>query len=192
MNKPGDYMKKLQAILPAVLAATNKTDGWDSLVINRRKPYTYRIWRMFGDDRVCLHRFDQCERGEAFLHPHPWPAAFLILSAGYYQTIGRSHDLFDDPEAVAEFKLAAGSMYEITCPQAWHAIEPYEDTHTIMVNGPPFERPHSSVRTTKGKDLEKMTETELIASLHIFQSLLAKQLQHKPISFDTGYMSNPT
>jgi hypothetical protein len=172
----GEYMKKLQDMLPLIREATTDISAWNSLIINRRKPYTYRIWRMFGEDRVCLHRFDACDRGEAFLHPHPWPAAFLVLDGGYYQTIGRSHDLFDDPNIVAEFRMTKGSMYEITCPQAWHAIQPFENTHTVMVNGPPFTAPHNSIRTTKGKDLLSMDEANMVVSLKLFNQLISKEL----------------
>ena len=52
---------------------------WDSLIVNRRKPHTYRAFTFDGDLRICLHRFEPCEASEAFMHPHPWPGAFLVL-----------------------------------------------------------------------------------------------------------------
>lgn len=66
-------IEKLHAILPAVLESINRNDeDWVSLIINRRKPWTYRVFKMFDDVRVCLHAFDECSQDEAFPHPHPW------------------------------------------------------------------------------------------------------------------------
>ncbi len=46
----------------------------DSLIVNRRKPITYRVFRYLNDGlRVSLHKFDPCARHEAYPHPHPWP-----------------------------------------------------------------------------------------------------------------------
>ena len=56
-----------------------RPEEWDSLIINRRKPYTYRVFTMIGTLRVCLHRFDECSNTESFIHPHAWPAAFTVL-----------------------------------------------------------------------------------------------------------------
>ena len=40
-------------------------EPWDTLVINRRKPHTYRAFHIFKTGpfngiRVCLHRFEAC------------------------------------------------------------------------------------------------------------------------------------
>lgn len=70
-------IETLQETLPAVLKSirsglgyyperTEGEDEWKSLVINRRKPHTYRAFRMFGENRVCLHMFKPCEAKDCF------------------------------------------------------------------------------------------------------------------------------
>lgn len=146
---------------------------WDSLIVNRRKPHTYRVFTYFGNNRICLHRFDPCDRHESFDHPHPWPGAFLLLKGSYRMKIGHSPDRISPPVPVADFVLHAGSAYEISDPLTWHSVTPLETTYTLMLNGPTWgpEVAHKDVRTTKGKDLDKMPEDELLAHLNIFAEL---------------------
>lgn len=151
-------------------------NGWSSLIINRRKPYTYRIFRQFGDLRLCLHKFDICDEHEAFRHPHPWPGAFRVLDGEYKMGLWLSKDRFDnEPTKVAETILRTGSSYEITNPLTWHSVVPLHETYTIMINSTPWnsETAHTSVRTTKGKDLDSLSETELKEQLKKFNNLLA-------------------
>ena len=142
---------------------------WDSLVINRRKPYTYRMFTQLGENRVCLHRFETCNEEEAFFHPHPWPGAFKILKGSYKMKIGHSKDRVSEPEDVADFILTAGSSYEIVNPLTWHSVVPLETTYTIMINGPAWENAHEQVRTTKGKDLGEMAYDELVEQIRFFR-----------------------
>ena len=147
-------------------------NSWNSLVINRRKPHTYRAWKMLGNDRVCVHKFDPCEPDDCFVHPHPWPAAFLILDGKYIQNIGYSKDLTDkDPTMIYREVLTRGSMYEMDSPTLWHSVQPLTTTYTIMLNGEPWDA-HESTRRTKGKDLDEMSHDELLkhlqkASVHL-------------------------
>lgn len=167
----------LEDLLPKVLDDIEENLGlaklsWDSLVINRRKPYTYRIFKQFGDLRVCLHKFEPCESDEAFAHPHPWPGAFLVLDGSYEQTIGYSKYFNTLPEEVMKMRAVRGTRYEIVNPLTWHSIRPLTTTHTIMVNGATFSRQHEQVVTTKGKDLEKMSNDDLYIALNNFHRLL--------------------
>lgn len=153
--------------------------GWDSLVINRRKPTTYRIFQQFGQYRVCLHCFHPCDKDEAFRHPHPWPGAFYILKGGYDMELWRSTDRDDtNPTKITSMHLAAGSKYEITDPLLWHSVVPTTTTYTIMVNDQPWQPniQHSSVRTTAGKDLKQMTQTQLDTYLTRFKNLRSKMI----------------
>lgn len=153
-------------------------EDWDSLVINRRKPYTYRAFYQSGNYRICLHRFETCDEAEAFLHPHPWPGAFRILQGGYKMGVGRSKDRESSPSKVAEFVMNKGSAYLIDDPLTWHAITPIGECYTIMVNGAPWARDyaHNQVRTTKGKDLERMTPEQLQAHFDTFKPLLEEAI----------------
>jgi len=78
MRKPSDVMREVLKELDAESFET-APEVWDSLIVNRRKPHTYRASRMYGDWRICLHRFDHCSEKQAFRHPHPWPGGFFVL-----------------------------------------------------------------------------------------------------------------
>jgi len=151
-----------------------ETDKWDSLIINKRKPHTYRIFTQLGENRVCLHKFDTCSSEESFAHPHPWPGAFMVLHGAYRMKLGKSKDRFSDPEWVSELIMGAGSVYQIVDPLVWHTVTPLETTYTIMMNGPSWDKEtaHTQVRTTKGKDLEKLPLDELESQLDSFYHLL--------------------
>jgi len=171
-------IESLIKILPKVYEDMCKEipSEWDSLIINRRKPWTYRIFRKYGNLRICLHTFEPCSEVECFIHPHPWPGAFLILKGSYKHTIGYSDNLFDKPTLLYSEILCKGSTYEIIDPKIWHSVQPLERTYTIMVNGPPFKNPHKEVRTTKGKDLEKMSEEEVKRALTEFKWFLLENI----------------
>lgn len=147
---------------------------WKSLIVNKRKPYTYRIYTIIDGLRVCLHRFDECDNTESFPHPHPWPGAFKILKGGYEMDVGQSFNGVDKPPYMAKFFLTAGCWYEIDHPYMWHQISPFGETYTIMVNGPewPETVKHSACRTTKGKDLQTLSPDEVEEQLKVFRTLL--------------------
>jgi len=63
LTKLNDYISKLKKY-------DIRAYNWDSLIINRRKPYTYRLFTQIDQDRICLHKFDTCLSEEAFFHPH--------------------------------------------------------------------------------------------------------------------------
>jgi hypothetical protein len=176
--QPGDMLNKLQEsleILPSILKDKN---AWDSLLINRRKPFTYRVFTTLPNGlRLSLHKFDPCHTHEAFAHPHPWPGAFIILQGQYKMMVGYSRDREDSNyKQVLNLVLNKHSSYEIIDPLTWHAVVPLETTYTVMVNAAPWdaEVAHKDVRTTRGKDLDKMPENELQEHLDIFTYLIAE------------------
>jgi hypothetical protein len=176
------YIQKLQDSLPILknwlddAVDRNQLQNWDSLVINRRKPHTYRAFTMFGEDRICLHRFEPCSEAEAFIHPHPWPGAFLVISGSYRHLVARSENLKDRPFEVMDSIMCKGSTYQIIDPRVWHIVQPLETSYTIMLNGPVWDVQHKETRTTKGKDLEKMSESDLRTHLKVFQEFLREYL----------------
>ncbi len=151
--------------------------GWNSLIVNRRKPWTYRVYRQYDDIRICLHAFDPCSSDESFRHPHPWPGAFLLLKGSYVHTTGFAPDLEQEPTKWYREILGPHSMYEITDRTQFHSVQPLCRTYTIMANGPAWDSPHSMTRRTKGKDLDKMNPSELQEHLDEFQSLLGDYLE---------------
>lgn len=167
-----DELKQALKDLPSLLS---KLENWDSLIVNRRKPYTYRVFTQLPNGlRLCLHKFDPCHDHEAFSHPHPWPGAFVILEGRYKMQVGYSTERLSQPMQVTTLILPRFSMYEIISPLTWHSVIPLETTYTVMVNGEPWpaDVAHKDVRTTKGKDLDKMPEDELIEHLAKFQHLV--------------------
>lgn len=166
-------LRQLLETLPSVPTLV-QLRPWDSLIINRRKPVTYRAFTMLGDIRLCLHKFEYIDNKseEAFLHPHPWPAAFYIVAGAYLMEVGYTNDRQEkDPKVIYKTELRAGSSYEIADPLTWHRITPItSEVYTVMLNGPAWspDVAHTAVRTTKGKDLEKMTPDALASHLAFF------------------------
>lgn len=164
------------AILPDLLS---KRELWDSLIVNRRKPFTYRVFTTLPNGlRCCLHKFDPCNVEESFYHPHPWPGAFVVLDGAYRMKVGLAPDRFAGPVEVMDTIYQRYSTYAITNPLTFHSVIPLMETYSVMVNDKPWplENCHTSVKTTKGKDLDKMPEDELIAHLGKFKGLVNNYL----------------
>ena len=175
-------LKKLSDVLTGELEGLlQMPERWDSLLINRRKPHTYRVFtELENGSRICLHKFNVCDEHEAFEHPHPWPAAFVIMDGRYLMKFGQSLDRTSKPNHMENIIFSKFSCYEITNPLTWHAVIPLSDTYTIMINDKPWDADtaHTEVRTTKGKDLDKMPEHELRAFLGRFQIYLQLWKEH--------------
>lgn len=176
--KSGDMLEKLYEGLELLPSLLKERDAWDSLIVNRRKPYTYRVFTTLPNGlRLCLHKFDPCHTHEAFSHPHPWPGAFVILNGSYKMNVGYSCMGRKDnhPAEVISLILKKYSCYEIIDPCTWHSVIPLEPTYTVMVNDVPWNtdtQAHTAVRTTKGKDLDKMPEVELLNHLDLFKIMV--------------------
>lgn len=184
-------LDKLNTILYLLPSMVLDVDRWSSLIVNRRKPHTYRVWTMEGDLRICLHRFELCEPEEAFAHPHPWPAAFKVLEGHYRQKLWMSSSRTADKARRPAVDMIAGPGYEysIENPLTWHNVQPIvlpdhvphkavgiypPSAFSVMVNGKPWpkEGAHEQAPTTAGKDLDRMTQGELENHLGVFGELL--------------------
>ena len=150
-------------------------EKWDSLIVNLRKPHTYRAFMYYGDHRICLHRFSPCLPVESFQHPHPWPCRVLVLQGKYEMEVAHSKGRDQFPQDVMTTTLSSGSSYSITSPLTWHAVRPATMCYSLMVNGRPWspEQAHESAPTTKGKDLDKFSELDLKVHLVNFETLLS-------------------
>lgn len=175
-----DQLDKAIKVLPKYLGGSLV---WDSLVINKRKPHTYRAFMFPKDEglegtRICLHRFEPCDESDAFLHPHPWPSAMVVLRGEYRMKIGASPDSKSSPVIVLDEILAKGSKYSMTSPLGWHAVQPLTTCYSIMINGQPWDGSvaHEKAPTTKGKDLAKMTVDELGDHIRAFDLLIGDLL----------------
>lgn len=168
-------LEKLEQILGYKLGEmAHDVSRWDSIIINKRKPYTYRAFTMFEDVRISLHKFDPCDKTESFYHPHPWPGAFCILKGGYEMELGISPDRFSEPKDVCKTIMRRNSRYEIVDPLVWHKITPLETTYTVMINSPPWDSntAHTQIRTTQNKNLGKIDDKALQKHLSTFRTLL--------------------
>lgn len=173
-------IETLGNMLGEILELTKKPEAWDSLIINRRKPYTERLFTHIDNYRVCLHKFTKCTEFDTFPHPHPWPAAFLVLHGAYTQTLSYAPSLKSDLRYVVSKQLMRpGSFYDIVSRYTWHSIVPHMDTYTVMINGEPWEEPHICVRTTKGKDLDSLSDSSKNINLAIFEMLLKNYLDEQ-------------
>ena len=175
--KDTDMFELMDDVLSRLRSMLHDTDRWDSLVINRRKPHTYRAFtnmegKMFDGVRVCLHRFEPCTAEEAFSHPHPWPGAFWVAEGSYRMIVGRAADELAKFDHCLTLDLAAGSSYAMTDELTSHSVQPLETCWSVMVNLPPWDKQHKDAPTTKGKDLEKMSPDELQAHLDKFKRLV--------------------
>lgn len=186
-----DLPEMIRAPLRVTPALRNGSlDYWDSLIINRRKPHTYRVFTMVANLRVCLHRFEMCDEDEAFEHPHPWPGAFVVLAGHYRQRVSYAPSRQDRPRREAmDMILAPGAKYSIVNPLTWHSVQPiivdgYQppsctdayppSAYSVMINGFPWPKDtaHVAAPTTAGKDLDRMSEEDLKKHLNTFLSLL--------------------
>lgn len=165
-------LDKLKKLIKHDLITEIKSGGWESLIINKRKPHTYRMFKQIGEDRVCLHKFEACDLSESFLHPHPWPAAFVVLAGSYTMEFGISESLSTGPSFCEKFTLVRRSEYEMLNNRSWHSVTPNRTTYTVMLNGPPFKHQHRDTRTTKGKDLESFSDQMLKEELELFADLV--------------------
>jgi len=139
---------------------------WSGLLINRRKPETVRLWTPYEDGRLCLHRFSPCDDSEALAHPHPWPAAFMVLAGAYRLHLGIGSAM---PHQLI---LARGGAYEIITPSAWHSVAPLCETWTVMLNGADYAAPDKAVRRTAGKGLETLTDARKRIELDVICDII--------------------
>jgi hypothetical protein len=167
---------RLQELIPHIWDDLSDASLWDSIEINKKKPHTSRAIRMYGEDRVCVHRLEPCERIDCFAHPHAWPAAVLVLSGEYIHDIGYK-ETFDGPyRALYREIVGQDSLYQMVHPNVWHKVQPNKPTYSIMVNGPDYLNPNPACRTTKGKDLDKMSEVDLEKLLYSIRWKLARYI----------------
>lgn len=169
-------LDKLDQAISRLPSLLSDKSIWDSIVVNLRKPHTYRVFTYLEDGtRLSLHKFDQCDRSEAFFHTHPWPGAFRVLRGAYEMAVGYSQSITDlSPKLISTFRLTPGSSYEMSDPCMWHSITPIYTTYTVMINDPPWPKnvAHIAAPTTVGKPLGKMTDEELDTHLEMFKMFL--------------------
>ena len=138
-------------------------DGWKSLYVDYHKPYVERLYRDLDDGRrVSIHRIHGCETEEALLHPHPWPASFMVWGS-YRMALGYSESN-TPPEVVSNF-IMLNTVYEMLDKNMWHSVAPAPNTTciTLMVSGKPWGRetpikPESPLRELTQEERDSLFE----------------------------------
>lgn len=172
-------IQTLQHILDKdLMRLLQQPDIWSTIVINRHDyPVTLRAFTIVDDVRIALHKFEPRTDKEDDPHPHPWPAAFKILSGGYDTKIGVAKDRFSEPENWMQFHFPAGTIYTMDHPCIWHSVVPRKTTYTVMINGRRYapEVEHTMMQEKAAKILREMTQEELENHLIVFQALLIEE-----------------
>lgn len=131
--------------------------AWNSLLIDYEQPVVERLWLPWeGEYRLSLHYIHPCPSGRALLHAHAWPSAMRIHENRYEMKIG--YAVGDHPPLVTDrLILETGSVYEMTNPDLWHAVNPLDGpVMTFMVTGKPWGRSApKSPRALKGLSPER-------------------------------------
>jgi|TARA_R110000851_G_scaffold56073_3_gene131203 hypothetical protein len=163
-------MEKIKEILPDIVKdikqAIVKQDfsRFKGLRIDRREPHTLRLFYYREDGlRVCFHIFQPCAWEDAFPHPHSWDSEVLIVKGSYIHWVSDHTPLSEKCNETKGFKhiLSSGSSYSIDNPYVWHKVQPLEEVMTLMVNSEAWETQSDYCVTTKGKELVKLTESEI-------------------------------
>jgi hypothetical protein len=120
----------------------DRDDGlWKSIHIDYHPPIVDRLWIDWIDDlRINLHRFQPCQPGQAFFHPHRNRSAIEIIEGGYTMGIGVGAGI-EPPPVVMTFCLEAGSSYEMPDHDTWHYVAPFAESWSITITDKPIERP---------------------------------------------------
>tara|TARA_B100000614_G_scaffold262909_1_gene300493 strand:+ start:69406 stop:69915 length:510 start_codon:yes stop_codon:yes gene_type:complete len=153
--------------LPRLLMDPN----WSSLDINHENPRVERVWRQWGDYRICLHRIHQCAEDEAHFHPHPWPSAMRIISGHYEMGIGYS-ETDQPPPCAAVVRGSDGMTYEMTDPNGWHYVRPLSrEVISLMITGKRWGR----TDLLKPQGLKPLSEDRLHEIIDIFARIYVSE-----------------
>ena len=89
-------------------------DKFDSILINKRNPVTYRLFAQINGVRVCLHKMLE---GTTKPHAHKYDVRVLILDGEY------RHEIYNkNYESVYSEKVVKGSAYHIVNPNTLHSV----------------------------------------------------------------------
>lgn len=154
--------------LPTLLEQSD----WSSIVVDKKEPHTYRVFKIIDGIRICLHRFEPCSLDQAFPHAHRWPGAFRVLQGQYLMKLGIAPDQESDPEFITTMILNQGSSYTMDNPLLWHVVQPLIECFSVAINGTNYQERHVKAPTTDNKGLREMTSEELNNHLKQFQRLL--------------------
>lgn len=158
-------LNEVEKELPKLL---QQEEIWKSVFVDYHLPFVKRLWTPFvfenEEYRIYLHQILPCDLEDCLFHPHPWPSIMKILSGKYKMTVGYAQGMIA-PEVAMTLILPAGTIYEMTNPNGWHAVCPIEhSSFSLMITGTPWDRPsHKSTKT-----LTALNESEKASILNNF------------------------
>lgn len=131
------------------------------------------MWRDIDGMRLAVHRIHPCD--DPFFHPHPWPCAIRVLKGRYEMPVGFGAGV-DTPAVAGRLYLAAGSLYEMTHPDMWHAVKAHTEVLSIMLMGKPWGRempdyPEEQLRPLSDDAKEEILTEASILGNHAFGRL---------------------
>jgi hypothetical protein len=158
-----DILAAVEHVLPQLL---QDESSWRSLYVDYHPPVVERLWILWREYRVSLHRIHPCEREQALFHPHPWPSAMRVLEGDYEMAVGFGAGVETPP--VAALMIAQGDFrYEMTHPDSWHYVRPLgRPSLSVMVTGKPWAReaPRSS------KPLQPLRAAQVAELFRLFRA----------------------
>jgi len=132
-----DALLEVEGKLPQLLEAIA---GWNTVDVDYHPPRVERVWRSWEGNRINLHRIHHCEKGEPYVHPHPWPSAMHVLSGSYEMIRGFGQGI-KEPIILGSTVLSADSYYSMEHRDEWHSVRPIEGVaYSLMVSGKPWDR----------------------------------------------------
>lgn len=151
---------------------------WNSVFVDYEKPHVERVWTTLEDGRrISLHVIHPCKQDESLVHPHPWPAAFHVLSQpgsvyGHSLYVMHSFDSNNDNlfECICSQEIIGDMYYEMLSPNSIHSVTPINGpVYTIMLSGDVIWSENSIKPPYKLSPLNIKRKKEI---LNIFESLL--------------------
>ena len=149
------------------------TGEWNSIAIARRKPYTYRVWKEWEGNRICLHEMQPCRWDETRSHPHAWAAGIFVLDGIQLHGMGLSSSQKIKPREMPIEEIQGPHFYEMVHPWMFHKVAPQTVTFSIMINSlDEYPNQHELCIRTAGKKLPEMHPSDVQGQLDRVAHLL--------------------
>lgn len=157
-----------------IIEQTKKKDEWDSVVLNRRHPYNYKVFQDLPDgNRVSFNYLTPCKHSDAQARPYHRPVEFLSLSGIYQESIWCDPSINPNQEyqaSLTEIRYAPFSWHVLDNAHTWHKIQPLHPCRLMMIEGPLYPR---FSEDEKGWDkFQGMPRCDVADQLHDFRALL--------------------
>ena len=154
----------LSEVLADIHVLLGDWNDWHTVDIDTAPPRIEQASRQFKDDyKLCIHRIHPCTTTNALYQPHPWPCAGVVCYGQCEMIVGYGDPKGPPPPISHRFILKRGSRYEMTDPNAWHAIAPIKTpVLSLVVRGlsydPAHKWEHNQLRTLTKEEFLSLQE----------------------------------